>query len=79
MSNYRWYQDVFLSRVIRSDSQKPYWKEKFIDGLPSLFAHKVKDQLINTDIGLIDYENPTFGDLFSTVKKLGVKCVLIKK
>jgi hypothetical protein len=27
MSNYRWYQDVFLSLVmVRSDSQKPYWK-----------------------------------------------------
>ena len=36
ISNYRWYQDMFLSRVmVRSDSQKPYWKEKFIDGLPS--------------------------------------------
>jgi hypothetical protein len=50
MSDYRWYQDVFLSRVmLRSDSQKPYWKEKFIDGLPSLFAHKVKDELINAN------------------------------
>jgi hypothetical protein len=27
MSDYRWYQDVFLSRVMfRPDSQKPYWK-----------------------------------------------------
>ena len=77
MSDYRWYQDVFLSCVmVRSDSQKPYWKEKFIDGLPSLFAHKVKDELINTTTGLIDYENLTYGDLFSTVKKLGIKmCV----
>jgi hypothetical protein len=32
MSNYRWYQNIFLSRVMfRFDSQKPYWKEKFID------------------------------------------------
>ena len=43
MSNYRWYQDVFLSRVMhRKDCFKPYWKEKFIDGLPLIFAHKVK-------------------------------------
>jgi hypothetical protein len=74
MSDYRWYQDVFLSRVmVRSDSQKPYWKEKFIDGLPSFFAHKVKDELINTNTGLIDYENLAYGDLFSTIKKLGIK------
>jgi hypothetical protein len=47
MSDYRWYQDIFHSRVmLRLDSQKPYWKEKFIDGLPSLFAHEVKDELI---------------------------------
>jgi hypothetical protein len=48
MSDYRWYQYVFHSRVmLKLDSQKPYWKEKFNDELPSLFAHKVKDELIN--------------------------------
>jgi hypothetical protein len=30
-------------------------KKKFIDGLPSLFAHKIKDELINANTGLIDY------------------------
>jgi hypothetical protein len=50
MPDYRWYRDVFLSRVMfRSNNQKPYWKEKFIDGLPSLFAHKVKDELIDAN------------------------------
>ena len=29
MSNYRWYQDIFISRVmLRKDCYKPYWKEK---------------------------------------------------
>ena len=43
MFDYRWYQDVFISRVmLRKDCYKPYWKEKFIDGLPPIFAHKVK-------------------------------------
>ena len=43
MSEYRWYQDVFISRVmLRKDCYKFYWKEKFIDGLPPIFAHKVK-------------------------------------
>ena len=65
--------------MVISDSQKPYWEEKFIDGLPSLFAHKVKDELINTDSGLIDYENLTYGDLFSTVKKLGIKMCIDQK
>jgi hypothetical protein len=62
-----------------SDSQKLYWKEKFIDGLPSLFAHKVKDELINTNTGLIDYENLTYSDLFSTVKKLDIKIYIDQK
>lgn len=48
-SYYRWYQDVFMSRVmLRDDSHIPYWKEKFIDGLPYLFGHKVKDELAET-------------------------------
>ena len=43
MSDYRWYQDVFISKVMLwKDCYKPYWKEKFIDGLPPIFAHKVK-------------------------------------
>jgi hypothetical protein len=44
-------------------------KIKFIDGLSSLFAHKVKDELVNPTIGFIDYENLTYGDLFSIIKK----------
>jgi hypothetical protein len=80
MSYYRWYQDVFLSRVMfRPDSQKPYWKEKFIDGLPSLFTHKVKDELIDANTGLIDYDKLTYGDLFATVKKLGIKMCIDQK
>jgi hypothetical protein len=80
MSNYRWYQDVFHSRVmLKLDSQKPYWKEKFIDGLPPLFAHKVKDELINLGTGMIDYENLTYGDLFSAVKKLGIRMYIDQK
>jgi hypothetical protein len=80
MSDYRWYQDIFLSCVMfRPDSQKPYWKEKFIDGLPSLFTHKVKDELIDANTGLIDYDKLTYGDLFATVKKLGIKMCIDQK
>jgi hypothetical protein len=56
--------------VVSADSQRPHWKEKFINGLPLLFAHKVKDELINSTTSLIEYENLTCVDLFSTVKKL---------
>ncbi|KAG7977429.1 hypothetical protein I3843_05G031500, partial [Carya illinoinensis] len=72
MSDYRWYKDVFMSRVmLREDSQKPYWKEKFIDGLPRLFAIKVKDSL--TDItSYLNYDNYTYGDIVSIIQKLGI-------
>jgi hypothetical protein len=80
MSDYRWYQDVFHSRVmLKIDSDKPYWKEKFIDGLPSLFAHKVKEELINPTTGMIDYEKLTYGEIFSTVKKLGIRMCIDQK
>ena len=46
MFDYKWYQDVFISRVmLQKDYLKPYWKEKFIVGLPPLFVHKVKEEL----------------------------------
>ncbi|KAG7941967.1 hypothetical protein I3843_16G075600 [Carya illinoinensis] len=72
MSDYRWYKDVFMSRVmLRDDSQKPYWKEKFIDGLPRLFAIKVKDSLTDT-LGYLNYDNYTYSDIVSIIQKLGI-------
>ena len=72
MSNYKWYQDVFISRVMLwKDCHKPYWKERFIDGLPPIFAHKVKQVLMGKNDS-IDYDNLTYGDIFSAIKKLGI-------
>ena len=43
MTDYRWYQDVFISRIMLwKDCHKPYWKERFIEDLSPIFAHKVK-------------------------------------
>ena len=62
----------FISKVmLQKDCLKPYWKEKFIAGLPPLFAHKVKEELMGQK-DTIDYDNLTFGDIFSTIKKLGI-------
>jgi hypothetical protein len=60
LSDFRWYKDVFLSRVmLREDSNQPFWKEKFINGLPHLFAHKIKEVLVN-DNNVIEYDNLTY-------------------
>jgi adenylate cyclase len=73
MSDFRWYEDIFTSRVmLREDSNKPYWKEKFIDGLPNLFAHKIRTVLSNSN-GIIDYDTLTYRDIISTIKQEGLK------
>ena len=72
MFDYRWFQDVFIYRVmLRKDYLKPYWKKKFIVGLPPLSAQKVKEELTDKS-GTINYDDLTYGDIFSTIKKLGI-------
>ena len=69
MSDFRWYENVFTSRVmLKEDSNKPFWKEKFIDGLPNLFAHKIRTVLSNFN-GIIDYDTLIYGDIISTIKQ----------
>ena len=72
MSDCRWYQDVFISMVmLQKDCHKFYWKETFIDGLPPIFAHKVKQELMGKNDSF-DYDSLTYGDILSTIKKLGI-------
>ena len=41
LQNFRWYKDMFLTKVmLRPNCKEPYWKERFIVGLPNLFAEK---------------------------------------
>ncbi|CAL9029358.1 unnamed protein product [Prunus brigantina] len=57
LSDFRWYKDVFISRVmLRDDSNQPFWKEKFVNGLPNLFAHKIRTTLSNEQ-GYIDWDS----------------------
>ena len=50
----------------------PFWKEKFINGLPTLFGQKVKETLASP-LGVIDYNNLTYGDISSTIRSEGMK------
>lgn len=79
LSDFRWHKDVFVSRVmLRDDSNQPFWKEKFINGLPNLFAHKIRTVLSN-DQGHIDFDNLTYGNIISTINQVGMKmCVDMK-
>ncbi|KAL7168081.1 hypothetical protein ACSBR2_038512 [Camellia fascicularis] len=43
LTHFRWYKDVFLIKVTqRPDANSSHWKAKFIDGLPTLFAERVR-------------------------------------
>ena len=57
--------------MFQKDCYKPYWKERFIDGLPLIFAHKEKQELMGKNDS-VDYDNLTYGDILSTIKKLGI-------
>ena len=73
LGEYRWYEDVFTTRVMhRSDCNSPFWKEKFINGLPTLFGQKVKETLAGP-LGVINYDNLTYGDISSTIRSEGMK------
>ena len=73
LGEYRWYEDVFTTRVMyRSDCNSPFWKEKFINGLPTLFGQKVNETLAGSS-GVIDYDDLTYGDISSTIRKEGMK------
>ena len=63
--------------MLRKDYHKPYWKERFIDGLPPIFAHKVKQELVGKNDS-IDYDDLTYGDIFSAIKNLVLICVMMK-
>jgi hypothetical protein len=64
--------------MLKEDSNQPFWKEKFINGLPHLFAHKIKQVLVNQN-NVIEYDNLTYGNIISTIQKEGLKmCIDMK-
>ena len=72
LSDSRWYEVVFISKVLsRNDCQQSYWKEKFIVGLPYFFAQKVRLDIVNND-GTIDQPSLTYGDIISSINKIGL-------
>ncbi|XP_065617325.1 uncharacterized protein LOC136062331 [Quercus suber] len=73
LGDLKWYEDVFTTRVVhRNDCNSPFWKEKFINGLPTLFGEKVKETFYSP-LGVIDYDNITYGDISSTIRSEGMK------
>ncbi|KAG5598934.1 hypothetical protein H5410_030304 [Solanum commersonii] len=63
LGEFRWYKDTYLSHVMElPENGLEFWKAKFIDGLPPLFAEGVKKTLRDPQ-GIIPYSNYTYGKL----------------
>uniref|UniRef100_A0A1S4BJB1 CCHC-type domain-containing protein n=1 Tax=Nicotiana tabacum TaxID=4097 RepID=A0A1S4BJB1_TOBAC len=72
LTSFRWYKDIFLSRVMElPESNSTYWKSKFIDGLPPLFAERIRKVFRGAGMS-IDYNNYSYGKLFSVCTQEGL-------
>lgn len=73
LTDFRWYKDMFIEKVmIREDCGNSFWKERFISGLPRLFAEKVRTKIKDRFNGQIPYDNLTYGDLISFINVTGL-------
>ncbi|XLS44448.1 hypothetical protein HN51_001313 [Arachis hypogaea] len=75
LSDFRWYKETFLTRVYtREDSQQPFWKEKFLAGLPKSLGDKVRDKIHSlTPDGIIPYDALSYGKIISFIQKVALK------
>ncbi|XP_019256243.1 PREDICTED: uncharacterized protein LOC109234629 [Nicotiana attenuata] len=75
LSDFRWYKDSFLTRIYeKPDGNLPYWKEKFLDGLPKSLRDLVKEELQNQHSGdIIPYEQIAYGQLTSLIQHVPLK------
>ncbi|KAG5587048.1 hypothetical protein H5410_047482 [Solanum commersonii] len=72
LTSFRYYKDVFLCRVMElPECNNTHWKSKFIDGLPTLFAERVRKYLKGDDHS-INYDNYTYGKLISACVQEGL-------
>ncbi|XP_015159590.1 uncharacterized protein [Solanum tuberosum] len=72
LGEFRWYKDTYLSRLMELPENKlNNWKANFIDGLPPLFAIRVKKMLRN-EHGKIPYQDYTFGRLIGVCIQEGI-------
>ncbi|KAK9739977.1 hypothetical protein RND81_03G001600 [Saponaria officinalis] len=74
LGNYRWYNDIFLTYVLRRpDCNEGFWMEKFVSGLPKHFSQrifrKLKESFANE---VIAWQTITYGQLFAFVKQQGL-------
>ena len=66
LSDFQTYKNTFLTRImLREDSNQPFWKEKFLAGLPKLLGEKVRNTILSSHDNQIPYDQFTYGELIS--------------
>ena len=75
LGDFKWYKDIFVTNIFqRNDCNQPFWKERFIAGLPSFFAERLISKLKDFSGGQpIPWDTITYGQLFAFVKKEGLQ------
>lgn len=75
LSHFQSYKNNFLTRVmLREDSNQPFWKEKFLAGLPTLLGEKVRNHIKETSKKkIIPYDDYTYGQLVGIIQHEGLK------
>jgi hypothetical protein len=75
LSDFQWYKNTFLTHVmLQEDSNQPFWKEKFLAGLPILLGEKVRNKIKDTfTTKTIPCNQLTYGELVSFTQKEGLK------
>ena len=73
LQDFKWCKYIFLVKVMsRHDCGSNYWKEKFISGLPTLFAEKVRQRIRNIHNSRIPYESLAYEELITFVNNEGL-------
>ncbi|XP_047253627.1 uncharacterized protein LOC124887755 [Capsicum annuum] len=72
LTSWRWYKDIFISRVMElPESNSSHWKSKFIDGLSMLFAERIRKNLRGPNVNT-NHEAYTYGNLIKVVTQEGL-------
>ncbi|XP_027368392.1 uncharacterized protein LOC113874369 [Abrus precatorius] len=81
LGHYKLYKDTFMSRIYtREDCNQPFWKEKFLDGLPKSFGDLIRSKFRSYSInGEIPYESFSYGQLNAIIVKNSMKVCLEDK
>ena len=70
LSDYRRYKEVYFAKVhSRTDVNQPYWKERFLNGLPKSFSQRVQMRIKEMYNGIIPYDSLTYGQLANFVSQ----------